>query len=239
MNQSRPSPHARRALLDFARHHRRRLTWTGLGIAGPLAGFAAISEDVAAREPLCFDRNILEWLHSHATPFLDSLMLAITTVGGEIGLVLLVAAVMLGLLAFRRFRDALFVFLAVGGAEAINLVLKAMFGRPRPSLWLSIAPETSFSYPSGHATGSVALAAAVVVLLWRTRWRVHALLFGIVFSVLVSVSRLYLGVHYPSDVIAGGAASLAWVTVLALLLRRELFKPNTVPDGADLERSSA
>lgn len=222
--QKLESPTTTRAKVKhLIKHHRGELVVGGLGALAPLTVFAALGEDIASGEPLRFDRSILEWLHAQATPALDQVMLFITNIGGEIGLTALIAVLLLGLSLLRRWRDAFFVFLAVGGSEAFNLMLKALFGRPRPSLWTSISPETSFSFPSGHATGSVALAAALLVLLWSTRWRVPALLIGALFGTLVSLSRLYLGVHYPSDVLAGAAASLAWVTLLILTLRRELF----------------
>ncbi len=202
---------------------RRALRWIALGLVAPLLVFAALGEDVHSSQPVPFDQSILEWLHARATPTLDAVMLVITNVGGAEALLVLLAGLLLGLLWLRRWRDAAFALVAFGGAEVTNLLLKALFARARPHLWPALSVETSFGFPSGHATGSVALAAIVAILLWKTRWRVPALLIGVLFGSLVSVSRLYLGVHYPSDVIAGASMSLAWVTLLALILRRELF----------------
>jgi undecaprenyl-diphosphatase len=126
----------------------------------------------------------------------------------------LVFAVLLGT---RRWIDAFFWALATGGAALLNLLAKHGFARARPDLWPSIAPETSFSFPSGHAMQSMAVAAALVVLLWPTLARWPVLVLGAGFTLLVGVSRVYLGVHFPSDVLAGWAASLAWVAGLALL----------------------
>ncbi len=216
-------PSSRNDLPAHRRTQRHRLTWAGLGLIAPLTVFAALGEEVATSTVIPFDRTILEWLHGHATTTLDAVMLFITNVGGAQALLALLAALLLSLLWLRRWRDAAFALLAFGGAEITNLLLKALFARARPHLWPALSVETSFGFPSGHATGSVALAAIVAILLWKTRWRVPALLIGVLFGGLVSVSRLYLGVHYPSDVIAGAAASLAWVTLLVLISRRELF----------------
>jgi undecaprenyl-diphosphatase len=215
------------------------LFWLGFGIAGPLLTFAGLGEEVAEREPLRFDAPIQTWLHAHATPGLDRAMLTITNIGGARGLTAIIVALVLLFLILKRWRDALFIVLAVGGAELTNLALKALFGRPRPSLWDPIVPETSFSFPSGHATGAFAFGLALAVVLWHTRWRVWALIGGALFGVLVAVSRVYLGVHYPSDVLAGAAASTAWVTVLALVLRREIFaKPEAATTTSVASESS-
>ena len=192
-------------------------------MVAPFAVFAVLGEEVRSSQALAFDQPILEWLHGYATPALDQVMLFITNVGGAATLLGMLAALLLGLLWLRHWRDVVFVVLAFGGAEITNLLLKALFARARPHLWPALSVETSFGFPSGHATGSVALAAIVAILLWNTHWRVPALLIGVLFVCLVSLSRLYLGVHYPSDVLAGAAASLTWVTLLTLTLRRELF----------------
>lgn len=75
------------------------------------------------------------------------------------------------------------------------------------------------SFPSGHAMGSATLAAAVVMLLWRTRWRWPALVLGVCFAVWVGASRVYLGVHYPSDILAGWTAALTWTCLAYLVVR--------------------
>jgi undecaprenyl-diphosphatase len=144
-------------------------------------------------------------------------MIAITTVGGAIGLDLVVLAVVGVLLVRRRRADALFVAVAVGGAQLLNALAKLAFHRTRPELWKSPAPALGYSFPSGHAMASMAFCGALVVVAWRTRWRWYALAFALVFVPLVGASRVYLGVHYPSDSLAGWCASLLWVAGLALL----------------------
>jgi undecaprenyl-diphosphatase len=114
-------------------------------------------------------------------------------------------------LAWRRHaREALFAALATGGSALLNVAAKHAFARARPDLWLSIAPETTYSFPSGHAMGSMTLGAVAVLLAWRTRWRWPVLAASAVGVLLVGLSRVYLGVHYPSDILAGWAAALAW-----------------------------
>lgn len=209
--------------IAIARAHRTEIAVAGAGVIAPLALFGALAEDIAAREPLRFDASVLTWLHAHATPTLDRIMLAVTAVGSARIMAGLVALALVWLLLARSSRDAIFLGLAAGGAEAFNLGLKATFERPRPHLWPSLTPEFDWSFPSGHAMGTVAVVAALVVLTWGTRWRWPVLVLGTMVVALIGLSRLYLGVHYPSDVIAGAAASLAWVTALTMSLRRSVF----------------
>jgi len=95
-----------------------------------------------------------------------------------------------------------------------------LFQRDRPSLWESVSPETTFSFPSGHAMGSMTLAMVAILLAWPTRWRWPVLLAAGVFALLVAASRIYLGVHYPSDILGGWMAEMAWVTGIHLVLFR-------------------
>jgi undecaprenyl-diphosphatase len=113
--------------------------------------------------------------------------------------------IFLALLVVRRRGNALFFAVAMGGTGALNQGAKLFFRRTRPDLWLSPAPEHTYSFPSGHAMGSMALVAALAVLAWPTRWRWWAIVLGSTFTLLVGFSRLYLGVHYPSDIAAGAA----------------------------------
>jgi membrane-associated phospholipid phosphatase len=107
------------------------------------------------------------------------------------------------------------------GSMLLNIAAKQHFSRIRPQLWLSVAPETSFSFPSGHAMGSATLGVALCFLFWPTRWRWPVIVASAMFVVLVGFSRIYLGVHYPSDVLGGWAAGTAWaVAVHQLVVKR-------------------
>ncbi|MFD2271524.1 phosphatase PAP2 family protein [Undibacterium arcticum] len=93
------------------------------------------------------------------------------------------------------------------------------FARGRPDFWISLLPETTFSFPSGHAMHSMAVVAALVALTWHSRWRWLVALIGVCFVFLVGLSRIYLGVHFPSDILAGWTASLTWVIGLSVLFK--------------------
>jgi len=101
---------------------------------------------------------------------------------------------------------------------ALNLLAKLLFQRHRPMLWPQRPPETDFGFPSGHAMVTLAVVVTLVVLICPTRWRWVALLVGASFAFLVGVSRLYLGVHDPSDIIAGWWAALVWVCGIRVIV---------------------
>ena len=204
-------------LLTAAAARRQALALLFLVVLLPLGAVTSLAEEVHDGEGLFFDRPILEYLHARATPTLDTMMLFFSRVGAPIPMACFFVAVF-GLLLWRRGRgDAAFFAVSVVGAMALNFAAKILFGRARPDLWVSIAPEHDFSFPSGHAMGSMAVIAALVALTWRTRWRWAMFAVGTLFVALVGLSRLYLGVHYPSDVLTGWLASLAWVGGVGLI----------------------
>jgi membrane-associated phospholipid phosphatase len=219
-----PTP-IRARLLGWVLAHRWQLLMLFIGVLIPLWVFGELADEVLEREDLFFDRPILLFLHSYATPLFDQFMLLCSLLGYQYGVIPIDLAVAALLIVRRRWGDMLFWSFAVGGAALLNLAAKHSFGRARPDLWISIAPEPTLSFPSGHAMGSMACVAAAIVLLWPTRWRVPLLMAGVPFVFLVGLSRVYLGVHYPSDILAGWTASLAWVAGISLTMYGHLTKP--------------
>lgn len=199
---------------SFLVAHRARVLVLFCSVLLPLLIVGRLADDISDHRVFPWDDGILLFMHTHASPFRDSTMKAITRWGAP-PLMFIMGAVGMGVLLWRGRRgDAAFFFASVVGAGLLNLAAKAFFGRVRPSLWQSIAPETSASFPSGHAMGTMAMAAALVVLCWPTRARWLVLVAATIFVVAVGVSRLYLGVHFPSDVLAGWLSSLSWVSGL-------------------------
>ena len=210
---------------EFMATHRNCLLQVFVGVVMPLLGFGLIAENVATEKVFSWDINFSETLHRQAVPDLDQFMLFITRLGDINILWLMVGFGLLALALNRKTQDFIFLTLTTLGAVAINTVLKLAFHRTRPHLWTSLRPEPGFGFPSGHSMGSVTVVAALIVLTWNTRWRYPILILGSIVAVLVGLSRVYLGVHYPSDVLGGWAVSIAWVTLVTLVLRRELFVP--------------
>lgn len=192
-----------------------------LGVLAPLAIFVELAEEVHELETFHVDESLLWRMHAWHGPALDQAVVLVTRLGYEWFLVPADVLIPLALLLRRRWREACFTALAFAGSALLNLATKQFFQRDRPTLWESIAPEPTYSFPSGHAMGSMTFACAIILLTWNTRWRWPVLAAAISFAVLVSASRIYLGVHYPSDILAGWCAAIAWVVGCYLVLFRQ------------------
>jgi undecaprenyl-diphosphatase len=192
----------------------RRVGWRmGLLFAAilvPLWGFAELSGEVHEAERFVFDEPLLLRAQALSGPWLDQVFVWISWAGYQ-GVIVFDVLFVLVLLVLRRWREATFAGLALVGSALLNLGAKQFFRRERPSLWDSIAPEHTFSFPSGHAMGSMTLVVVLILLCWPTRWRWPALLACGAFALGVGASRIYLGVHYPSDILGGWTAAIAWV----------------------------
>jgi membrane-associated phospholipid phosphatase len=198
--------------------HRAHVLELFVGVLVPLCALAVLARLVIHPRPPWWDVAVLEWIHAHATPERDRVAAWVTVLGNWHGVVPCSIVVAAWLLARRRGVQALFFTLAMAGTGLLNHAAKAFYGRERPALWVSIAPESWFGFPSGHAMGSMALGTALSVLAWPTRARWPVAMLSALFVVVVSLSRLYLGVHYPSDVLGAWLASVAWVLGLRQLL---------------------
>ena len=226
-DESPPDPRTLRRLL---RARSFELGLLLLGVVLPLILFAELAEDVWRHEGFAWDLQLLRFMHDRRGPVLGVPMYALSIVGGAVGLTVLVTALVIGLFRRGRRGDALFLVVAVGGAAVIEFAAKLTFARPRPDLWDRAYPAVGYSFPSGHAMSSTALAVAVAVLAKDTRWRWWAVGAGALFALGVGVSRVYLGVHYPSDVLAGWCAGLVWACGVALV--RSLRGAGRMPSRA-------
>lgn len=205
--------------LRFLAQRRWQILWLFIGVWLPLIIFGHLAEEVLEQEDFRLDRTLLLGLQQWSNPWFGKVALLFRFLGGPDVLTPLSLVVVLYLLWLRRIRAALFFTLVMGGAVGLNLLAKAYFQRPRPDLFTPTILEPNYSFPSGHAMGSMAFAVAVVALLWPSRWRWTALVLAGLFVLLVAFSRIYLGAHYPSDVLGGWMASLAWGVGLSQILR--------------------
>jgi membrane-associated phospholipid phosphatase len=188
-----------------------------------LFAFAHLAEDYVTNDPVVrWDARFNHWLnHEGWRPLVR--FFEIATVAGGSAFLLAVTAIATALFALRGLRQqAALVLLAFAGAELTNVALKRIFERPRPPYHDPTLTLDTFAFPSGHATVSVAVYGAVTIVLWRDlpRWR-HRVLALLTLAVLLSVigfSRIYLGAHYFSDVLAGLSVGTAWLMICVLLV---------------------
>lgn len=214
-------------------HTLRRIGWRmGLlfvAIGLPMWGFAELGEEVHESESFVFDTPLLLHAQAASGPWLDQAFLKITWAGYQ-GVIVFNSVLLAVLLALRRWREATFVGVAVVGSALLNLATKQAFGRARPTLWESISPEDTFSFPSGHAMGSMTLVTVLVLLTWGTRGRWPVLIITALFALLVGLSRIYLGVHYPSDILGGWTAAIAWTVGVYAAVFRGHRRPWKTPE---------
>lgn len=175
-----------------------------------------------------FDNTILQWFSSLHTPLFTSIFLAFTFLG-NLKLILSATALLAVILFIKREFGYFLLFLGtIFGSFVFLLVFKLFTNRQRPTLFEPLVHETSFSFPSGHALlavvfyGLLAYLAASAVKTQRARRFIFFL--WIFLALAIGLSRLYLGVHYPTDVIAGYLAGFAWLCLGIGLFERYFIK---------------
>jgi undecaprenyl-diphosphatase len=189
------------------------------------AGFGLLALAVGLSERTAHvDEAVLETLHRHAvrSPALVSAALAVTRLGTLPAFVVLAVVVVTGMWLAGRLRLGLaWLATLIGGGLWVD-GLKNIFDRPRPPYNTFFTTEFSYSFPSGHSASSAVaygMLAYCLALHWRTRRLRLGLLVGFgAFVLLIGFTRLYLGVHYLSDVLAGYGLALAWVSLCVLLI---------------------
>jgi undecaprenyl-diphosphatase len=178
--------------------------------------FARIAEDYLTNDPLArWDVSFARWLSGERSDVGTDFFRVLTFIGSPAAALAVTTVVCFLLYRRRRLAETVLLPVVIGGAELLNLVLKLSFHRPRPE-YAFVHLET-YSFPSGHAMISTAAYGALAYLAWsrlRTRQARLALVAGTaVLVALICFSRLYLGVHYLSDVLAGAAGGAFWLAV--------------------------
>ncbi|QLE48905.1 phosphatase PAP2 family protein [Nostoc sp. C057] len=187
---------------------------------------AQLAEEVLERDAFRFDTTFLLWLHQFANPNLDNLMLLITNLGNPTTVVIVVGVNLL-LLWWRRYREeARFFLLACLGGFILNTGLKLFFSKPRPELWHQLISEKSFSFPSGHALGSMVLYGFIAHELATHYPRFAKFIYSLIVILIaaIGISRLYLGVHWPTDIIAGYGVGFLWLMICITMLKLQRLR---------------
>jgi membrane-associated phospholipid phosphatase len=186
-----------------------------------LLGLSWLGQEVWEKEAFGFDTTVLLWIHQWANPGLDAVMLKITALGNPEFVVPLVVLIVGWLWWKHRRLEAKMVAIACLGASILNQELKLFFAKPRPELWTRLITENTFSFPSGHALGSLVLYGLLAYILAVqfpkfSRW-IYCGAVG--FITAIGLSRLYLGVHWPTDILAGYAVGFLWLMICITMLR--------------------
>jgi undecaprenyl-diphosphatase len=174
-------------------------------------------------EPIVrLDRQILEWLAASRTVALDRFFTDVSWAGSNFFLLPLILALVVILTIRKHIPEAIFLICSFVGASAINNVAKSVIARPRPNLFPAVIDiPAGFSFPSSHSVQITAFVLAVLLVLkvmTEARWLILPNLLGGSLILLVCISRLYLQVHYPTDVVSGFLTALFWVVGLATLI---------------------
>ncbi len=191
----------------------------GLAIAAlGLWGFAQLAEEVLEQDTQVFDTSILLTLERLQTPWLDQLMLGITVLGEPTLLVILTLSLSAALLLRQQWAEGSMLAIAALGGAGLNVLLKNVFARARPELWKQIVDVRYYSFPSGHAMVSLVIYGLIGYLLATYLKHLSGWIVSItaLLVIMIGFSRLYLGVHWPTDIIAGYAAGLVWLSTCIL-----------------------
>jgi undecaprenyl-diphosphatase len=188
----------------------------GISAASLFIVFAAIVTGGATQG---YDERVLAWMDTHRSPVMDEVALEVTSLGNGFVLIVLILAVSAFLWQTQHRWSVYLLLIATFGGQILNRVLKNFFDRPRPSIVDHIDAVHSMSFPSGHAMTSLVTYGSIAYLvarleptpgLRRTTWGLAAVL-----VLGIGMSRMYLGVHYPSDIVAGFIGGLAWLAFVA------------------------
>ena len=176
--------------------------------------FVTLASHVRSGSTQALDDSMIRWMGAHHSPGLDAVMLEVTALGTGTVVMMVVAVAALFLVLTQHKYSAILLLASTFGGIVLIGVLKLGFNRPRPSLFVPAVHTVSSSFPSGHAMSAAIVYSTVAYLaarLHRRKWaRWLVMTAALVLIALISFSRVYLGVHYPSDVIAGVAVGLAW-----------------------------
>ncbi len=217
----------------LSRFERRELTWLLVGLGGCilLFVFLALAGEVMEGETAAFDKKIVLGFRKADNPslpigpaWITSVLLDLTSLGGPTVITLVVLAVVGFLLLQTRYWTALFILVTAATGDLVNYAMKSVFARPRPSVVPHLREAFSSSFPSGHAMQSAIIYLTLGAMLMRVADRrstkVYCLAIAVLLTTLVGISRVYLGVHYPTDVVAGWIVGFLWAAACWLVAKR-------------------
>jgi undecaprenyl-diphosphatase len=214
------------------RLERHELTWLAVGFGACLflLLFVLVASEVTEGDTQAFDVRVVQALRNPVDParpigpaWLEFSVLDLTALGSVTVLMLLVFGVAGFLVLQSRYQTALFVATTAASGELLSFVLKRVFDRPRPSVVPHLRNVTP-SFPSGHAMESaivyLTLGAVLMRVAERRPTKIYCLCVAVFLTIVVGLSRVYLGVHYPTDVIAGWTVGFLWAAICWMVAER-------------------
>lgn len=195
-----------------------QLTAGALMLVGASWLFGGIAEDVVNGDPLTLiDVQVSQWFHAHSAPLITQAMLIVTHIHGPVAISLALVLMAAYLTWKRNWYWLLCIGVTVPSGMLLNVVMKYAFERARPSFDDPLLALTTYSFPSGHVAGATlfygVMVAMVIAKTPAWRWCVAAVFGALMMVALVALTRVYLGVHYLSDVLAAFAEGVAWLTL--------------------------
>jgi undecaprenyl-diphosphatase len=180
-----------------------------------LLGFMGVAYLVTTDRFSAFDTPIITWMQSWESPTWTALAEFCALLGSaKIVIILSIITMVLLYFVLKHRSELIFFLIVIGGSASLNVILKSVFSRERPTIH-RILEETGYSFPSGHAMGAFSFYASIAFLLWRhipQKWgRVLLILAAVGMILMIGLSRVYAGVHYPSDILAGYLISGCWL----------------------------
>jgi undecaprenyl-diphosphatase len=231
-----------KSFLGFLKHllivHWRSLFLLLIGVYLPLQIFTILAVKIWQQEgTFPGDIPILLAIHSTAQQQLDTLAVILTKLGSFWTALPILSVIAYRLWHNRKWRTLAYLLTTALGNLVINHTAKELMHRIRPHLWESKSPEFDYGFPSGHAMTSMTLITILLALSWHRSWRWLVFAFGSLFIFTIAWTRLYLGVHFPSDIIAGWMVALAWSIGVNFIIKPNFTKVNAVKSITSSESS--
>jgi membrane-associated phospholipid phosphatase len=233
MNNQKKVESKRKSPVNFFKNlllsHWRSLLLMFIGVYLPLQVVEILAVKIwQNKSGFLWDVPILLAIHSQVSPQLDILAVMLTKLGSAWTAFPVLSAIALILWRRRRWRTLAYLLTTALGNLFINRIAKQLMHRVRPHLWESKAPEFDYAFPSGHAMTSMTFIAILVILTWHRPQRWLVLTFGSLYLFAIAWTRLYLGVHFPSDIFAGWMVALAWAIGVSLIIKPNLHRVTTI-----------
>jgi undecaprenyl-diphosphatase len=205
---------------------RKKLPWRSLILFALALGatlvFLAIADEMREGDLDHIDTQIAIWVHTRQSTVLDILMILFTKIGSGPALIAAIAAV--AFWSYKRGRNSYILILCANAiiAMAVTPILKAIFARARPTLFEVIKRPDTYSFPSGHSMSAVVIfgSIAAVIIALRPPAKVPVTIAAGILMVCIGVSRVYLGAHWPMDVLAGWASGVPFLIATVHIIHR-------------------